>query len=577
MQVKASGTDSATSSAPMAHVSPRVQGVAIHKPKINIQRLGMEEIHRYQQQQLERQQREQNQLSDEGDQPSEEEEVDDQIAQDEEEPLQPQPVRATRFGQAIRMSMINEETEREEIEQALSDVSILATPRRGTTRVSRERRRRSVGSRRASAILPSALPSMSSPVVLLHDASDLLSQYNLQTTHDSSGDESDREDGNIVEDVESTDEDTSGGPETVLLMPRLVLERVKLKDVRKSGKKSLVKSSQHSDSREPRSPGPSPSRRETFVVPQSRQTAAVPQAIMKTFSKNYKEPTEENSGADKSPPPVSEPASESTPTTRESAEAFAQRLLGEDPLEGPSWLFDDQPRDQIQRPARRGQLGYDRKKRSSITMKTQLEGCSKKLDMSDEQGKSINSPQEVKKGRKTVTWNPSLEERNSSSQSEANRLSDQDLIDDTLFASNPLVETINEEPETVSSSGTVTKQDHVNGGASEGDVEINDEDADHVDLPSSPVTTNNQSIRVDTPDLAPTEPVRPRRRAAAAASSCLVEPSLGKKMRQGDQGTNSVYSDYVPEVKAGKGKKRKSGATGKTGVDNAKKQKKKSA
>jgi hypothetical protein len=52
--------------------------------------------------------------------------------------------------------------------------------------------------------------------------------------------------------------------------------------------------------------------------------------------------------------------------------------------------------------------------------------------------------------------------------------------------------------------------------------------------------------------------VRPRRRAASAAASSLKEVSLNKKMRQGDPTSNSVYKDFVPEVRP----KRKSSSGG---------------
>jgi len=45
---------------------------------------------------------------------------------------------------------------------------------------------------------------------------------------------------------------------------------------------------------------------------------------------------------------------------------------------------------------------------------------------------------------------------------------------------------------------------------------------------------------------------RSRRRAAAAIS--FKEPPLNRKMRQGDEHSGSVYSDFVPKTKGGKGK-----------------------
>ena len=42
---------------------------------------------------------------------------------------------------------------------------------------------------------------------------------------------------------------------------------------------------------------------------------------------------------------------------------------------------------------------------------------------------------------------------------------------------------------------------------------------------------------------------RSRRRAAAAAVGSLKEPSTGKKLRQGDPTSSSIYPDYVPQTK----------------------------
>ncbi len=45
---------------------------------------------------------------------------------------------------------------------------------------------------------------------------------------------------------------------------------------------------------------------------------------------------------------------------------------------------------------------------------------------------------------------------------------------------------------------------------------------------------------------------RVRRAAADAASSSLKEPSISKKMRQGDPPSKSVYKDFVPAQKGGR-------------------------
>ena len=83
-----SGKDGSGRSPTVAHVSPRVGGHAIHKPNIEIQRLGADEITRYQEAQrrrrLEQEQREAEEDEDDVDDEEEQNEDEDE----EEEPLE---------------------------------------------------------------------------------------------------------------------------------------------------------------------------------------------------------------------------------------------------------------------------------------------------------------------------------------------------------------------------------------------------------------------------------------------------------------------------------------------------------
>ena len=80
---------------------------------------------------------------------------------------------------------------------------------------------------------------------------------------------------------------------------------------------------------------------------------------------------------------------------------------------------------------------------------------------------------------------------------------------------------------------------------------------------SRPVSDEPQTISIQASDSSSSElPARPsdedesrrgRRRAAAAALGSLKEPSANKKLRQGDQNSSSIYTDFVPGTKAHSG------------------------
>jgi len=253
---------SSGTSVAVAHVSPRVGGHAIHKPQIEIQRLGMDEINRYQEEQRQRRRREEEQEERESGAegvPEEEEEEplaprnnegdeedaeaaagDDQAAEEEPVALEQRPSRSSRYSR-YRMSIIGEESEEQTEEEEDADSSSPLPPPPPSDRARRRRQRR------RRTIINSSFQDLGSPVVLLHDASALLDQYNLSASRIQDDEEVDAEDGagEPAEAAESTPtrprSQTPTRPskkkvsfaasspvakETVILVPRIVLERV---------------------------------------------------------------------------------------------------------------------------------------------------------------------------------------------------------------------------------------------------------------------------------------------------------------------------------------------------------------
>jgi len=213
----------------VARVSPTIEGHAIYKPQIEIQRLDPGEIQRMQGATMGHEE--------EGEVAEEDEPLGPAFGRDEE------PERPQRLFNAFRMSEIHEEDEPE-----VENDEPSRTPRR------RNRMASLTGN---------------SPIVLLDDVSSLLSRYNLTQ-------ESEAEEG-------EEGEDNGQHPNVELLVPRLVLERVKVNGRRNSNA------------------GSNAARRSLFEADSERNEAA-----------------------------------------RESHKDFEARLLNVNPLEGPSWLFGDQ-------------------------------------------------------------------------------------------------------------------------------------------------------------------------------------------------------------------------------------------
>ena len=277
----------------VAHVSPRVGGHAIHKPQIEIQRLGMDEINRYQEEQRQRRRREEEQESGAEGEPEEEEEeplaprnnegeedgeaaaAEDQAAEEEPVALEQRPSRSSRYSR-YRMSIIGEESEEQTEEEEDADSSSPLPPPPPSDRARRRRQRR------RRTIINSSFQDLGSPVVLLHDASALLDQYNLS----SSRVQDDEEEGDAEEGVGEPAE----AAETTPVRPRSQTP------TRPSKKKVSFAAS-------------SPVAKETVIL--------VPRIVLERVTTTE------------------------MPRVRESNEDFFRRLSGIDALEGPSWLFNE--------------------------------------------------------------------------------------------------------------------------------------------------------------------------------------------------------------------------------------------
>ena len=200
------------SPAAVAHVSPRVGGHAIHKPQIEIQRLGMDEINRYQEEQRQRREQEEEEAAAAA--------AAEEQAEEEEEPLaprnnesedvfdeeqgapdavggEPPPVehrasRSSRYSR-YRMSIIGEESSEQTEEEERDDDEVDSTPPPPPSARRRRRRRRSI-------ISSSPFQDLGSP------------QVEIQRLG--------------MDEINRYQEEQRQRRETVLLVPRLVLERV---------------------------------------------------------------------------------------------------------------------------------------------------------------------------------------------------------------------------------------------------------------------------------------------------------------------------------------------------------------
>ncbi|TRY68569.1 hypothetical protein TCAL_06918 [Tigriopus californicus] len=614
-----SSSRSSSNGANIAHVSPRVAGYAIHKPQIEIQRLDMNEINRLQAEQREQSRRSRSEDASE--------EVDDEH---EEEPLEPAHHtpdtppsdegervnrRPSRSRIAIsRMSTIGEGSDEEEQPtDRTTPESRRSSASNGTPR--RVPRRRSVSIARQ---LSSSFRTSGSPVVLLENVSELLEQYNVQNlpASDDSGSEDENENEEYLNETDNSGEDdelcqdtkkkshgsdSSRKDEVVLLMPtcRLVLERVKLSERRRSSKSS------ENASRLSACSSGSIKKRSSDVAP-NILSGITTQRGKKASSESWRNSTRtceadsssnmidvpadaESTRLDPRSPVVStvrnslQSEQSETPLTSESLEEFTARMCNMDPMEGPSWLFTD---DDEVTPGRRSREVVARKKRSSVSLRAQIGDCSKKLDLDhDEENAEVdNTPvskkpeqngatsvQPSKSRKRTVHWKPSLD--GATLEHDA---SNQELQDQFIAPSPPVA---HKSPESVPKRKSI-RQSRV-----KKPKPNHDEQPITISDPSIPANTNKTSPKAKIPTRSPSrassssshsipstpnapsengsiystpcaagdeetgEVSRPRRRAATAASNSLKEPSLNKKMRQGDPHSESVYSNFVPKVK----------------------------
>lgn len=615
---------SSSNGANIAHVSPRVAGYAIHKPQIEIQRLDMNEINRLQAEQRERSRRSR---SEDG--------AEDSGEEHEEEPLEPAHHtpetppsdnservnrRPSRSRIAIsRMSTIGEGSDEEDpVGDRTTPDSRRSSASNGTPR--RAQRRRSVSIARQ---LSSSFRTSGSPVVLLENVNDLLDQYNLQNLpasdesasdengEDDETDPSDEDDDDVAQERQKKHGSDAGRKdEVVLLMPtcRLVLERVKLSERRRSSKSSegasrLSTSSQVS------------MKKRISDVPPNLLSGITTQRGKKTSSEKWNHSTQ-TCEADSSSNMMNVPSDaestrleakspetsnlreshqselSETPLTSESLEEFTARMCNMDPMEGPSWLFTD---DDEVTPGRRSQEVVARKKRSSISLRAQIGDCSKKLDLDLGGGENCDDDNENEnddpsenppvskrlkhsdgaslhpcKSRKTVHWKPSL--------GEAALVPDvpEQVQDEDSMAPTPTTEPI-KSPESAPKRKSMRNARAKKRKAANKEIYADTAPFQpfYVDKASPKVKTPTRSPSRTTSNSNPSTPnapsengsvystpcgngdnkddleevSRPRRRAATAASNSLKEPSLNKKMRQGDPHSESVYSNFVPKVK----------------------------
>ena len=172
------------------------------------------------------------------------------------------------------MSIIGEESEEHTEEEEGEDSSSPLPPPPPSDRARRRRQRR------RRTIINSSFQDLGSPVVLLHDASALLEQYNLSTSRI----RDDEEEGAETADVPAEADEEAARP---LLTP-----------TRPSKKKVSFAAS-------------SPVAKETVLL--------LPRLVLERVTTTE------------------------TPRARESNEDFFRRLSGIDAMEGPSWLFNESP------------------------------------------------------------------------------------------------------------------------------------------------------------------------------------------------------------------------------------------
>ena len=196
------------------------------------------------------------------------------------------------------MSIIGEESEEHTEEEEGEDSSSPLPPPPPSDRARRRRQRR------RRTIINSSFQDLGSPVVLLHDASALLEQYNLSTSRIQHDEEEEEEEGAETADVPAEADEEAARP--------------RLTPTRPSKKKVSFAAS-------------SPVAKETVLL--------LPRLVLERVTTTE------------------------TPRARESNEDFFRRLSGIDAMEGPSWLFNESPSSSAGRPSDQRPSG--RKERKS--------------------------------------------------------------------------------------------------------------------------------------------------------------------------------------------------------------------
>ena len=245
-----------------------------------------------------------------------------------------------------------------------------------------------------------------------------------------------------------------------------------------------------------------------------------------------------------------------TPTTRNSFEEFQKEMFDINPLEGPSWLFsdtDDTPSN----------------KSKAIDTDQSLEGekVTKSLKKKGKLGsKDVLLDETESKAKETKKWNNKKERSDAMSMKArlsgrlSKRISDNfPSSDDRLMASstktinpsehadNPLKSDckhptdleINEKFPSPETTGTLDSD--MTGPSDHNNTKLRatrSEVMEVVECKNLIQSTSN--IESENDNLS-----RPRRRAASVAVGSLKEQPIGKKLRQGDPNTSSVYTSAV--------------------------------
>jgi len=382
-----------------------------------------------------------------------------------------------------------------------------------------------------------------SPIVLLDDMSGLLAHYSVRVED---------QDGDGDEDVGEVGDSSN----VELLVPRLVLERVTVGGRRSSSPKKkgkhnkVAKNDKVSSSRVlfPDDEYDQASRETLEKGGESRQKAAGGESAAKKsqIPLTFAAVATSSSGKPKEKK-VKEVIS---PGTSESQNDFTRRLLNVDPLEGPSWLFESNNKAKTTRLAKdilsrikQSETNSQRKEKENV------ENVTKKLGKVNDTSAGNSSK---KKGPKESHKVTSTSQANSDNKSpkDSNKKRKMKEVDQENFLQE---ETKNDSPPQKPKKRTRFADSLPSSKIEESKLPSSEYSARR-SVPPTNSDNNNMTVEGENEG-------RPRRRAAAAAAAAgsFKEMSLNAKLRQGDPNTESVYSDYVPQIKGKEGlKKRRS-------------------